>query len=157
MSGDGAEVLVEVRLIGLPLDLHREASEHHDGVTREFQLIAVEPSTAPARLLALGDELSGRFGAFTAAPSMELAEALERGDSTIDLVYRVPPDGAEGAIRLMRVLDEVDRYCEDGGMLTLATPPEVRAYRQWFLEAFVDQIGGAPPVPWPEFAGRPAT
>lgn len=143
--------LVEVRLLGLPLDLHSVATEHHDGVTREFQLIALDPSTAPARLLALGEELTGRYGAFTAEPSEELSRALQRGDATVDLVYRVPRAASDGARQLMIVLDEVDDYCEAGGMLSLATPPEAKAYRRWFLEAFVDQVEGAPPVPWSEY------
>jgi hypothetical protein len=154
MSAAGDDRLVEVRLVGLPVDVHRAASEHSDEVTREFQLVALDPSTAPARLIALGDELRERFSAFTTGPSEALAAAVERGDSTIDLVYRVPESAADAARDLMTVLDEVDDYCEAGGMLTLATPPTGRLYRRWFLEAFIDQIGGAPPTPWAEFAGR---
>jgi hypothetical protein len=51
------------------------------------------------------------------------------------------------------MLDEADEFCRQGKhLLTLATPPDLRRYRQWFLGEFVAQIGGRPPTPWPLFA-----
>lgn len=153
-TGQRAE-LVDIRLLRLPLDVHQRATEHSDEVVREFQLVAIDPSTAPARLLGLAEELGRRYAEFTAAPTDDLVAALQAGRSEVDLVYRVPPEVAEAAVELNAALEQVDAYCEEGGMLTLATPHESRRYRRWFLCQFVDQVHGAAPVPWPEYEDRP--
>ncbi len=148
------EELVEVRLLRLPLAVHRRATEHQDELMRELTLIDIDPTTAPARVQELTADLRDRYAGFTAGPSEALAQALERREETIDLVYRVPRSAAEAAEQLGQVLDEFDQFCEEGGLLTLASPAEGRAYRRWFLGEFVGQIGGADPVPWPEYRDR---
>ena len=140
--------LVDVMLLGLPPDVHRRALEHQDELQRELTLIELDPTSVPARLLALAHDLRVRFGAFTEAPSTELAGALARGDTSIDLRYRVPRAAGAAARELGQLLDEVDDFCRDGGMLTLATSEEGVAYRRWFLGQFVAQTAGAPPEPW---------
>lgn len=153
-GGTDGEELVEVRLVGLPVEVHRKVAEHGDAVNREFALLGVDPGSAPARLLALGEELQAQYGGFTAQPSEELQRAMEARLTQIDLVYRVPRSAADAADDLARVLDEVDEFCEQGDLLTLATPEEGRAYRRWFLGEFIDQLTGAPPTPWSEWASR---
>lgn len=141
--------LVNVRIVGLPLDVYQRSSEHSDELLREFALVREENSDhVPSRLLALIDELNARFSAFTQAPTAALHDALERGESTVDLTYDVPPEVAEGAVQLGSLLDETDDFCRSGDLLTLATGPESLAFRRWFLDEFVRQIGGAPPRPW---------
>ena len=147
--------LVEVELLGLPLDIHRLATEHNDELLREFALLAAQqadPSDhdVPARLLSLGEELQAKYGSFTQGATSELDAALERGDPSIDLVFVVPGEVAGGVDELNRILDEADDFCRRGGpLLTLAAPPEVVAYRRWFLEEFIRQVEGKPPMPWP--------
>ncbi|HEX8582174.1 MAG TPA: hypothetical protein VF640_07590 [Acidimicrobiales bacterium] len=151
------EELLPVDLVGLPLDLHRRATEHSDDVTREFQLVALDPSTAPARLIALGEEVE-RYSRFTSGPGAQLEQALADGRATVDLRYEVPASAADAARRLGEVLDDVDEWCRAGGMLALAASDEVRTYRRWFIGQFVDQLSGAEPVPWPDFAaGDPSS
>ncbi len=141
--------LIPVRILGLPLDVYQRASEHSDELLREFALIREDNSErVPDRLLSLMDELRARFGAFTAAPTSALHDALARDEEQIDLVYVVPPEAADAAVRLGTLLDEADEFCRAGELLTLATVPEGVAFRRWFLEEFVSQIGGRPPRPW---------
>ena len=151
--------LLEVAIVGLLVDLQRRVAEHHDELMREFALIlARRPDhQVPARLLDLVAELNARFGAFTAGTQNELAAAERRGDETVDLRYRVPPDVSPAAVRLGRLLDEADEYCRAGDLLTLATPGELLDFRRWFLEEFVRQSSGDPARPWNEWwAGRGA-
>ncbi len=144
--------LVSVRLLGFPLEVYRRASEHSDELLREFALIREDSSEqVPARLLALIDELRGRFAGFTEGPTMAIQAALGRGDRTIDLRYDVPPEAAEGALRLGALLDEADEFCRSGDLLTLATVPGNLAFRRWYLEEFARQVAGQPPCPWPVF------
>jgi hypothetical protein len=145
--------LVEVHLLGLPVDVHRAASEHGDELQREFALLQVqqadrETPDVPARLLALIDDLGERFAGFTESTESELEDAIDRGDETVDLVFRVPADAKEAAEALGTLLEEADEYCRSGGLMTLATPAEAVAYRRWYLEEFSRQIAGEPPSPW---------
>ena len=152
MNGDAE--LVEVVLLELPIEVHRRASEHSDELQREFALLQASSdagSDVPARLLALMDELHTRYQGFTAGTQQALLDAMDRGDESIDLVYRMPRDAREATIHLGHLLDAADAYCRAGDLLTLAAPPETLAYRQWFLGEFVRQIDGQAPLPWPEF------
>ena len=98
--------LIEVRILGLPVDVYQQAAEHNDELMREFALIkgqgAGDGAAVPDRLLALVDEMRARFAGFTTQPEAELAEAAASGGATIDLVYLVPPDVATAAVDLGR-------------------------------------------------------
>jgi hypothetical protein len=146
--------LVEVRLLGLPLQVWQRTQEHVDGLLREFALIAQDDEAragTPGRLLDLVRQLTAGFGGFSEAQRTEMEEALARGQAQIDLTYQVPPAAAGAAQQLGDMLDEADEYCRRGDhLLTLATPDEELRFRRWFISEFVDQLGGAAPTPWPE-------
>ncbi|HEV3363836.1 MAG TPA: hypothetical protein VG795_06790, partial [Acidimicrobiia bacterium] len=78
-----------------------------------------------------------------------LSQALERGDATVDLVYRVPAQAKEAAAALKDMLEEADEFCRRGtDLLTLASPPRAVAFRNWFLDQFTIQIDGGQPTRW---------
>jgi hypothetical protein len=149
--------LVEVRLLGVSLADFARSSAHHDELFREFALVlGSEPGPRhelPGRLLAVIEELSERFGGFTAAPQGELQAALERGDHSIDLTFHVPAQAKEAALRLAELLAAADEYCKEGELLTVAPPAEAVRFRDWYLREFVAQIDGQPPIPWPAYRG----
>lgn len=147
--------LVEVHIVGMSLDSYRTSSAHHDELFREFALVVARPGEGghevPARLLALIERLNERFSSFTASPDAELQAAIERGDDSIDLTYRVPKATREAVIELADLLAAADEYCRNGALLTIAPPPEAVRFRDWYLDEFLAQIDGSPPVPWPQF------
>ena len=149
--------LVEVRLLEVSLADFSHSSAHHDGLFREFALVlSCEPESRhelPGELLAVMEELTERFGGFTAAPQGELQAALERGDETIDLTFQVPAEAKDAALRLAELLVAADKYCRDGELLTVAPPSEAVRFRDWYLHEFVAQIDGDPPTPWPAYRG----
>jgi hypothetical protein len=149
--------LVEVRLLELSLTDFAHSSAHHDELFREFALVlSCEPAPShelPGRVLAVIEELTERFGGFTAAPQGELQAALERGDATIDLTFHVPAQAKDAALRLGELLAAADRYCREGELLTVAPPPEAVRFRDWYLHEFVAQIDGESPTPWPACRG----
>lgn len=155
--------LVDVYLIGLPVAVHHQASMHMKALQREFDLIRQgdpDSTSIPYRLLALIDELSdeyggfGGFGGFGEQSVEERDDAVDRGDSTIDLSYRIPAAAGPASERLGELLDEADAYCAGGThLLTLVTPREALRYRKWFLSEFIRQTAGLPPIPWPDYHG----
>jgi hypothetical protein len=161
-ADDATDDLVDVHLLQLPVALWARSAEHGDELMREFTLIAAAPRVGgehepPARLVALVEELTTTYGRFSAEPEEQLARAAAAGVGSIDLAYRVPPAAAGAAQHLGDLLEQADEYCRAGEhLLTLATPPDQRELRWWYLRQFIDQIAGGPPVPWPEWRGAAA-
>jgi len=148
--------LVEVQLLQLPLDLLARAQEHSEELRREFQLIAspqTDDTSVPARLLALSQQLSGRYGMYTQEADRVIAAARERGEDSVDVTMSVPDSAGDAARALGAMLAEADAFCRDGDLLTLATPEELVRLREWYLDQFITQIEGGPPVPWPQYPG----
>ncbi|MGZ4614330.1 MAG: hypothetical protein ACXV4A_02105 [Actinomycetes bacterium] len=157
--------VVTVRILELPVDVFAAAQQQNDELMREFALMADglvsdDPDHAsrplPARLIAIVGAFSGSYGAFTGAPEDRLAAAVRDGEAVIDeLVYEVPASAAAAATQLGALLDEADDYCRAGQhLLTLATPPELVAFRRWFLDEFEQQVAGRPPTPWPSYRAQ---
>jgi hypothetical protein len=156
--------LVEVRVVEMPLDVYARSTQHWDELMREFALISLDSDRGeeaharplPRRLNALIDELTHNFSAFTANTEADRDEALARGERTIDLAYALPAGVADGARRLGAILEEVDDYCRAGKhLITLATPPESLAFRQWYLEEFIEQIETRrEPRPWSAYVAE---
>ncbi|MCW2716133.1 MAG: hypothetical protein JWN88_3180 [Frankiales bacterium] len=149
----GATDLVTVRILGLPLQLHARAQQQGEGMRREFALI-VEQSrehadAVPSRLLQLSTMLSQRYEGFSIAQEELIQDRIEAGDLQLDeLLFTLPAHAGEAAAQLGTVLEEADEFCRQGQLLTLATPPELVAYRQWYLDNFVTQCAGGDPIPW---------
>jgi len=139
-----------VLLNQLPIDLWTRASAHQEAIQREFDILRAElpEDSSPNRLLALIEQYDGRFS--TEETWNELQEAAEKGQEEVDLTFTVPAEAAEVARSLGRMLDEVDDFCRAGEkLLTLATPPDLVAFRRWFLGEFTRQIDqGLDPIPW---------
>jgi hypothetical protein len=143
--------LVEVHIVGLPVEEQRLAAEHFDELLREFTLLELSGGGdgVPRRLIELRDELDRRFRSFTARNREALIDAAERGDAVVDLTYRVPADLGTAARRLGDLLDEADENCRAGDhLLTLATSERSVRYRRWFLGEFQRQAAGHAPTPW---------
>lgn len=158
MTSVGAsDELFVVRILGMPLSVWAVAEEHADGLLREFALIAASEAKGrethlPRQLLELVDELEADYAALTSDQRSQLVDAVERGADTIDLEYRVPAAVTEACVRLQQALDSSDRYCAEGEyLLSLATPPEALAFREWYLGEFIRQIAGQPPQSWSEW------
>lgn len=149
-----ADDLVDVRILGVPLELWARAQEHIDGLLREFTLLVSGAGTGlsppvPARLLALVDKLERDYAAMTSEQEQQLIAASAAGTQAIDLTYRVPAHAADDAAALQSALSAADEFCRSGEhLLTVVTPPDALAFRQWYLGEFIRQIAGEPPRPW---------
>lgn len=146
--------MVTVDLLSLPVALHARAQEHSDELRREFRLMTdgadgEDTSHVPTRLLHLVRSLSVAYSGFTSAQEEELEQAVCEGTPSLDLRFTVPAAVSGAARELGVALADADEYCRAGRhLLTLATPPDLLAYREWYLGEFVSQVDGAPPRPW---------
>ena len=159
-----ADDLITVEIVGLPVDVQLEAQQQNDELTRELVLVAEQlrqegdSAALPVRFVELVGTLSTRYSMFTADQEKQLRTAIESGAERLDMTYRVPRSAAAAAAHLGDILDEVDEYCRRGKLLlTLATPQKLVTYRRWFLDLFVSQAAGGPPVSWMECAARPVS
>jgi hypothetical protein len=159
-----SEGLHTVQVIGLPIAVQVRAQEHADELTRELTLIGAQlrqegnVRELPTLLLSLIEEFGHHYSSFTVEQEQLLADAMERGDDTIDLTYQVRSSAGAAAQSLAEVLDQADAYCSSGRhLLTLATPDDLVTYRRWFLSQFTNQVTGLPPISWDEYVRQHAT
>jgi hypothetical protein len=150
--------LVEVHMRQVPVKLWSRSQEQHDALMREFALMSVPAEEGekarhvPSRLIELIDTLTADFEGVSTAQEQELYAAAEAGVESLDQVYRVPAAAAEASRALGAMLDEADEYCRQGQhLLTLAPDEELVRFRWWYLDQFIDQTAGKPPVAWPDY------
>lgn len=147
----------DVRIVQLPVDLQARAEQWHDDLMREFALIDLQEGngqSVPARLLALVVELRSKYSSFGESARQELDAARQRGEQSLDVTYTMPAGAADEVANFDRLLDEADSFCRSGDLLTLAAPPELAAFRRWFLREFIVQLRGGEPTPWPRYRSQ---
>ncbi len=165
MSAEQADdPLVTIEIRQMSVALLSAGQQHSDELTREMMLVAEQlhqqggSGALPQRFVELVSTVTSRYSMFTAAQEQQMNAAIEAGETSLDLVYSVPRSAAAAAASLGEIFDEVDEYCRAGVLLlTLATPPELVAHRRWFLDQFVEQAAGRPPVPWPDYRAAAST
>jgi hypothetical protein len=143
-----------VRLLGVPVDLYLEASRHTAEIVREFALISFGDRSGvnarvPDRLLELVAELRQRHRRSTDAIRVRIDEAAQAGEAVVDIELPADEAAADITERLTDLLDAADEFCRSGDLLTLASSPDVVAWRHWWRDQVVSQIrAGAEPTPW---------
>lgn len=149
----GAPVMVHVRILGLPLAIYLEAEQHNDAVLRELDLIERSPrrgNQVPPRLLELAAELRAVFAAATTSSRAQVEEALRTRRERVDLDLEVPAAAVHVLTEMAQQLDEVDQFCLEGALLTLAASPRQRRFRHWYAGQVARQVAGEAPTPWPD-------
>ena len=153
--------LYEVRVLQLPVPLWSRSQEQHDALMREFALMSVPSEESererhvPTRLAQLIDTLTADFEGVSTEQEQQLYDAAAAGQPVIEeLVYRLPRAAVPASQALGAMLDEADEFCRQGKhLLTLAADEELVRFRRWFLDQFIDQADGKPPVAWPDYTG----
>lgn len=146
--------MVTVTLLGIPVALWQQADQESKDLMREFALILLSEdnveSSVPVRLKDLIEELERSYGSLTNVQTARLQQAGQSGEAVIDrLDYRLPRSVGPDVKRLATALDEADEYCMAGQhLLSLATSPVSKAFREWFFDEINRQLEGGLPVPW---------
>jgi anti-sigma regulatory factor (Ser/Thr protein kinase) len=138
-----------VALKGMPVRLFQHHRLWYEEVRRELRLLALNhgteyPIAAELSELTLQVEQERHLATGTEALDQAMAAGLER----VDLEYQVPTSAARTMTRLRELLLEVDEFCREQRLLTLAPTPQMLALRDWYLGEFGRQARGEAPTPW---------
>lgn len=147
-----------VRLVGCPVELSLQQDRHLDELVRELQLLGVDEGNRESA--AIAEEIRGLLVSPTHArlTGRRAAErARDEGRDVVDVEMAMPREFGVLVEQLQRAVTRADRLCEEGRLLTLASPPELRALRAWMTHEVVGQtIGGAAPTPWSDWLAADA-
>ena len=142
-----------VRLAGCPVELSLRQDEHLDELVRELQLISAGDQTSHSQALAAQIQdllISPAHARFTGRRLAEQAAAA--GRDVVDIDMAMPHEFGPMVQRLQEAVMAADALCEQMELLTVASPPELRALRAWMAGELVAQIDhGAPPVSWSDW------
>lgn len=144
--------MVPIRLANYPIALANRARRHYEAIQREFALIHFSDeatrASLPARLLDVAELTRNKLASGQIVEDDLLTRAIERGDGHVTVDLRMPRSSGESMAMLSELLVQADDFCREGDLITVAMPPDCRAFREWFLSEFVLQIAGEPPTPW---------
>jgi anti-sigma regulatory factor (Ser/Thr protein kinase) len=141
-----AATAVPVRLLDIPLAVLIDAQQHNDALLRELVFVAGSGHLS-ARLDALARDVTEHLASAGDVGGVIEAAVAER-QHELDLTVSLGPAGWQSILELSSLLDEADLYCERMELLTLASPPAVKRFRQWYRDQVQAQIQGHPPTPW---------
>ena len=156
---------MHLELLNFPVDRFQRALQHAAAVQRELDVLRGEDRAGrlPRRSDDIIGDLDTRFTGYRA--TMDTLDGLvAQGTDHADVLIPVlgePEERATAIQALADLLDEVDAYCEAGDqLLTVVTPPDLRAFRTWLFAQVIGQLRGAAPAPWtadPDEAAAPVT
>jgi hypothetical protein len=125
-----------------------ESEEQLDGVVRELQLLALSPAATSVRdeagrLLPIVKGFMNGFAHIRLNNRVQAQTAARHREPTVRLVMTLVPEAAGVARAFVQLLDELDAYWRDWGLLAWAQTEETRAVREGMLHAIVTQLDAA--------------
>ncbi len=148
-----------VRLVQCPVALSLRQDSHLDELVRELQLLGVDEHNSESA--AIAEEIRGLLVSPTHARLTGRRAAEQARDDHLEFVdveMAMPREFGVLVEQLQRAVARADRLCEEGRLLTLASPAELRALRAWMTHEVLGQTSrGAAPMSWPAWlAATPA-
>ncbi|MCW2622851.1 MAG: hypothetical protein JWL64_2453 [Frankiales bacterium] len=147
----------EVQVGEAPVALLVAAKDHLDSVLRELTL-AEGGSSLPVEVVEPMVRAVRRFGPARAQLRAQLAAATARGDSRVQLTFRLPVEQAAFGEQYLRVLARADAFARDRRLLSLESSVEHRVLREWYVHGLVRGLrqvaAGQPQEPGGTFEDR---
>jgi hypothetical protein len=146
-----------VRLGSVPTQFLLDAKAHIDNVVRELMLMkegaAVRGVTLAPELAALVETVTIDFAEARTEIKRQAAAAAARGEVDTDPELQLRSDTEASEETYLEALDLADSYARAADLLTLAPPPEHRAFRRWYVLTIIDHLDAlrhGRPAPRPE-------
>ena len=144
------EEMIRICLLGMPVKVFAHYRIWYEDLRRELRLLALNhgqdyPVATELSELTLRVEQERR----QARGTSDLDVVLDKGDDRADLEYVVPVSAPATMTRLRQLLEEVDVFCREQWLLTLAASRQQLQLREWYLGEFERQGRGEEPRPWP--------
>ena len=141
------EMRIDIR--GVPLRSFVEFQRHYRELRREVRLLAL----AHEAEYPLAKDLSDLFGSLErdlreGIGADQIEQALQSEAATTELHVAMPRQTAATIGRFIELLDLADAFCQEERLLSLARTPEQQRFQRWFLNEFVRQEKGEPPIAW---------
>ena len=143
----------QVLLLDYPVALWLTSNQWFEEALREVSLAGLSGDPEAGRI---GRSLAELISRHTAALGGEhdrgtasLWAAHERGLDRIDVGYDVTHDVAATAPGIGAAVDDLERRCREGLLLTLPPRPEEQRLMRWIADQLVSQLVGGSPRPWP--------
>ena len=141
-----------VRLVDAPVDVWAALGQHEDELIRECVLLTVGTQEVrdrlPVRLVTLVDQIFREHSSTRNDIVDQVAAAVERQDEHVTVEVSVPDAVVPAILRAQELFEEIDRFCEDGALMTLPTPESGRRLRRWITAEVVAQVrDGRDPTP----------
>ncbi len=148
-----------VRLVQCPVALSLRQDSHLDELVRELQLLGVDEHNHESA--AIAEEIRGLLVSPTHARVTARRAAEQARDDHLDFVdieMAMPREFGVLVEQLQWAVERADRLCEEGRLLTLASPADLRALRAWMAHEVLGQTSrGVAPLSWPAWlAATPA-
>ena len=143
------EQMLEIRLLGMPVELFSHLRRHFNELGRELRLLALsEPDRFPLAVEFSELFLQVEYERRQVAGLDVLDRAMDEGGGSVDLTYLTPPTAPATMGRLREVIDLVHAQLSGRVLLSVPPPPELLALEDWYLGEFVRQGAGEEPTRW---------
>jgi serine phosphatase RsbU (regulator of sigma subunit)/anti-sigma regulatory factor (Ser/Thr protein kinase) len=135
----------QLTLGDVPTDLLLAAKAHVDNLVREFMLAgagawAGQTAQVPPRMADLTETVNTRFAEARQAIKRQALAALAAGEERTRLTLSLPLSAAQAGRDYLAALDDADSYARASRLLTLESPPQHRAFRQWYVTTLAEQL-----------------
>ena len=140
--------VLNVQLLGVPVDQLADFERHHRELAREVALLALAAGTD----YPLAKTISDVFALLRRDVRPELGEQLRQlrsaGVSASDMEVTVTRQAAAELGRFVELLSLADAFCVEQRLLTLARTPDQIAFQNWWFGEISRQLAGEPPTAW---------
>lgn len=141
--------MIDVRLLGMPVELFAHLRRHFNELGRELRLLALsDPDRFPLAVEFADTFLQVEYERRQASGIEDLDRAITDGVDQVDLTYVVPPTSPATMQLMARLMRQVYEQLSGTVLLSVRPPDDVIALEEWYLGEFSRQAGGEEPRRW---------